>query len=158
MRRILKTSLYLTLGAFMAANIVACDDSNSNEWNTEKEDALKVAIYPYVDNTVVATYKQMADASIILSTKCDAMKDAFSAGTLTTDLVKEAGMAWNNARKYWELSEAFLYGAAHDYNIDPHIDSWPLDKVAMEAMLNNKTQMALIEEKGADYILSASGY
>lgn len=159
MRSILRTSLYLTLGAFMTANIIACsDDDNGSDWSTEKEETLKAAVDPYVDNTIIPTYKQMADASIIMCNKCEAMEEAFKKGTLTTDMVKEAGTAWNTARKYWELSEAFLFGAAHDYNIDPHIDSWPLDKVAMEAMLKNKDQMALIGEKGADYILSVSGY
>lgn len=32
-------------------------------------------------------------------------------------------------------SEAFLFGPAANHNIDPHIDSWPLDKAAMDNLL-----------------------
>ena len=35
------------------------------------------------------------------------------------------------ARQSWEESEAFLYGAATDFGIDPHIDTWPLDVEAL---------------------------
>lgn len=156
MRSILRTSLYLTLGAFMTANIIACSDNdNGSDWSTEKEETLKAAVEPYVDNTVISTYKKMADASITLNTKCQTIKEAFNKGTLTTEMVKEAGTAWVAARKYWELSEAFLYGPADHYNIDPHIDSWPMDKVAVLAILNNKKQMALIEEQGVSFFTTS---
>ncbi|MDE6488349.1 MAG: hypothetical protein K2L46_03640, partial [Paramuribaculum sp.] len=61
--------------------------------------------------------------------------------------IKAAGDQWIAARKYWELSEAWLYGPADIYSIDPHIDTWPLDKTAMNAMLNNPAQMALISDR-----------
>lgn len=53
------------------------------------------------------------------------------------------------------MSEAFLFGAAADYNIDPHIDSWPLDKTAMDRMLNNPGQMA---QMSPDYVANNLGY
>lgn len=74
-----------------------------------------------------------------------------------TDIKTAAGY-WEQARSYWELSEAFLYGPAANHNIDPHIDSWPLDKDGMDAMLGNAEQMAQIEEQGADYVGDKLGY
>ena len=121
----------------------------------EKETALKEAITPYVNNTVIATYKNLADATIDLCEKCEAIEQAFADGSLATAQVQEAGDSWKAARKYWELSEAFLYGAAGDYNIDPHIDSWPLDKASMEAMLSNPQQMA---QMSPDYVGNNLGY
>jgi hypothetical protein len=56
-------------------------------------------------------------------------------GTLTSADIQAAATVWKESRRYWELSEAFLFGPAADYNIDPHIDSWPLDKDAMDRLL-----------------------
>lgn len=61
-------------------------------------------------------------------------------------------------RKHWEQSEAFLYGPAGAHNIDPHIDSWPLDFNAMNALLHNDAQMAQIEEEGGAYVGDKLGY
>ena len=84
------------------------------------------------------------------------MREAGTAN-LTTAMVQAADDAWIKARRYWELSEAWLYGAAADYNIDPHIDSWPLDQVAMEAMLADEKQMAQMDEDGV-YVSNHLGY
>ena len=47
------------------------------------------------------------------------------------------------------MSEAFLYGAAADYYIDPHIDSWPLQKNQLDNILANSTLIAELNEDGA---------
>lgn len=144
----------------MTTGLTACSDNDNNDGTqtgtlSEKETVLKEAITPYINHTVIATYKNLADATITLNEKCEAIQTAFANGTLAPAQIQEAGEAWKSARKYWELSEAFLYGAASDYNIDPHIDSWPLDKASMEAMLNNPQQMA---QMSPDYVGNNLGY
>lgn len=134
-----KKLLNITLAAALVTGLTACgddDDNNSSDNGlSQKEKTFKAAIVPYVNNTIVPTYKGMADNAILMSDACNAIAEAFGNGTLTTEHVKAAGNYWNLCRDYWEKSEAFLYGAAADYNIDPHIDSWPLDKNAMEELL-----------------------
>lgn len=144
----------------MTTGLTACSDNDNNDGTqtgtlSEKETVLKEAITPYINHTVITTYKNLADATITLNEKCEAIQTAFANGTLAPAQIREAGEAWKSARKYWELSEAFLYGAASDYNIDPHIDSWPLDKASMEAMLNNPQQMA---QMSPDYVGNNLGY
>ncbi len=132
----LKTYLFAALAALMGA-------SCSNEKNepepqdtmSAKERTLQAATIAYVDQTVLPTYAAMADAAVEMRDLCHAMQDKFAAGTLTQTDIKAAGEAWKLARKNWELSEAFLYGPAANHNIDPHIDSWPLDKAAMDNLL-----------------------
>ena len=139
MKKIFKFAMYFNAGALMSTSMVACsddDDPEADQTVSDKEVALQKALVPYVDNTVVPTYKNMADHAVALSKACDAMMDAFNAGNLTSSLVANAGKEWKESRKYWEQSEAFLFGAAGDYNIDPHIDSWPLDKNAMDDLLD----------------------
>lgn len=149
MKRLVRLPMYLAMGAFVAAFTVACDDDDNKmeEGLSEQEKVLKSVIEDYINNSVVPTYKGLADAAIELSDLCERMRDA-GAGNVTPDMVEEAGAAWMKARRYWELSEAWLFGAAADYNIDPHIDTWPLDKAAMDNMLNNAAQMAQMADAG----------
>lgn len=112
------------------------EEPNSNhDGDSAKETVLKAAAEAYVDHTVLPTYRAMADAAVTMRDLCRAIQEKHAEGTLTESDIKVAGDAWKLARKNWELSEAFLFGPASNHNIDPHIDSWPLDKAAMENLL-----------------------
>lgn len=161
MKRLFKLPVYYwVMGIGVLVNLAACDDDNVDGGSgpSAKEQTLKLVVEDYVNNSVVPTYKGLADAAIELSEACDKMCDAGVSG-LTKDMVADAGEKWIVARRYWELSEAWLYGAAADYNIDPHIDTWPLDKVAMEAMLGNEKQMSQMKdrESAATYVGNGLG-
>lgn len=153
MKKFVKFPMYIALGAAMSMSIVACSDDEPNGGGDDDglsamEQALQLVIYDYVDKTVIPTYCGMADATIDLYEACLAMREAYDEGTLTQEMVQTACDHWNNARRYWELSEAWLYGPAADYNIDPHIDTWPLDRTAMENLLNNTQQMEQMDDDG----------
>lgn len=76
---------------------------------------------------------------------------------------------WRVARADWEHSEAFLFGAADEYSIDPHTDTWPVDQAALAGVLRDGTIMADIENKvkqlnsgllgyhGIEYVLFRGG-
>lgn len=153
-----KIFFYATLLAVAATSLTSCNLDKKDDVDSPKETALKAAMTPYVDNTVIATYKNLSDATITLYNNCENIFSKFEAKTLTDADVQAAAKAWTDARRYWELSEAFLFGPAANHNIDPHIDSWPLDKDGMDAMLGNAEQMKLIEEQGADYVGDKLGY
>ena len=151
MKKLVKSVSYMATCAMMAMSLAACSEDEPNPAPgvelSEQEKALQLVINDYVDKTVVPTYKGMADASIDLYDACLAMRDA-GAGNITPSMVKVACDHWEVARRYWELSEAWLYGPAADYNIDPHIDTWPLDRTAMENLLGNEQQMNNMDEDG----------
>lgn len=142
--------------------MTACSDNENEKGidpeNDAQEEALKAIVEDYVECTVVPTYRGLADASMKLADICDEMCEA-GPDNLTEARIIQAGKYWIEARRYWELSEAWLYGAAADYDIDPHIDTWPLDKTAMEAMLNNSEQMAQMSdrESAGEYVGSSLG-
>ena len=137
--------------------IAACQGKGTDV-QSDKEAALQRAAAPYVNNTVVATYRSMADAGLTLLGQCEAILAAQEAGQDYAALIKEADASWRLMRKYWEQSEAFLYGPASAHSIDPHIDSWPLDFNAMNALLHDEAQMAAIEEEGGAYVGEKLGY
>ena len=50
----------------------------------------------------------------------------------TDAMVSEACNNWKEARQDWEWSEAFLFGPATDFGLDPHTDTWPFDRVQFD--------------------------
>ncbi len=59
---------------------------------------------------------------------------------------------WKESRQYWEWSEAFLFGPATTYSIDPHTDTWPFAKTQFESLMQkynpatNDEDAAFIDE------------
>lgn len=43
---------------------------------------------------------------------------------------------WKSARVAWELSESFLFGPIETDNMDPDIDTWPVNKADLDSLLN----------------------
>lgn len=144
MKKLLFAATVPAIALIMALASCSNSDDPSDSELSAKETALGKATSAYVGNTVLPTYKGMADKAIELYELCEVISDKHAAGTLAQSDIVAAGNAWKESRKYWELSEAFLFGPAADYYIDPHIDSWPLDKPAMERLLDEI-------RKGADY-------
>ena len=115
----------------VSTGLVSCSDNGGDEpedpTKTKEFLANQAILNDYVNKVVIPTYKSLADASILLAEDC--------ADLSTQEKVDKACSDWLAARRYWELSEAFLFGAASDYNIDPHIDSWPLDLGQLDEVL-----------------------
>ena len=141
---LLKKSLMLVALTGLAMGFTACGDDN-DEPDTKQLDTLKTNIISqYVNTVVVPTYRSLADEANLLAQLCEELRENPTQGK-----VQECCNKWISARKYWELSEAFLFGAAADYNIDPHIDSWPLQKSQLDNILNNSALIDALDEDGA---------
>lgn len=97
---------------------------------TEAE--LKPIIENYVDKVVVPTYELLVTRNVALNTAVRNL--ANNPGTQTFEA---AAKAWMEAREPWEMSEAFLFGPVADLGLDPNMDSWPLDVVALKNILDN---------------------
>lgn len=138
MNKFLKFPLYAALFAVTTIGFASCDDDEEEGGEgTEVQTATNKLIFTaYANNTVIPTYTTLADRSITLQEACQALLDNPS-----QEKVAAACTAWKSARETWERSEAFLYGPVEDYNIDPHIDTWPLDQTLWNQMINNQTLM-----------------
>jgi len=154
MRKIFKWALC----AACVMGMAACNKGGGTDVTSDKEAALQRVAAPYVNNTVVATYRAMADAGVTLLGQCEQILAAQEAGQDYAALIKEADASWRQMRKHWEQSEAFLYGPVVAHDIDPHLDSWPLDFNAMNTLLHDETQMKAIEEEGGAYVGDKLGY
>ena len=60
----------------------------------------------------------------------------------TQAALNQACADWKTARADWENSEAFLFGAADVYSIDPHTDTWPVAANDLAQVLRDENAMS----------------
>ncbi|WP_163217557.1 imelysin family protein [Bacteroides sp. 224] len=144
MKKFINYYLFAMIIAVTAVSFASCSDDDDDNSSEERDLLLGEIISQYVNNTVYVTYENLADASIKLEEACIALQND------PTNLQKatKATEVWKDARLYWELSEAFLFGPASKKGIDPHIDTWPLDQANLDKLLNSPS---IMEDFDADY-------
>ena len=146
--------LTLALAAFTLSCSKGNTDPNNDDAEKEKEETLNAIVAQYVDKTVIATYRSLADESIVLYNSLLTLKENKTAAN-----VEAAAKSWIKARDFWELSEAFLFGPASDFGIDPHIDTWPLAKDELVAELANSGHIESMDgEDGDVWVADFLGY
>lgn len=65
--------------------------------------------------------------------------------TGTQAALDQACADWKTARADWENSEAFLFGAADVYSIDPHTDTWPVAANDLAQVLRDENAMGNLD-------------
>ena len=139
MNKIFKYSMMFAAALTFTMGLTSCsDDDNDEHVGTFSSNELKEVNADYVDNTIVATYRNLANYNKQLVADINAMSD--DAG------VAKACETWRQSRKWWEFSEAFLFGAAGDYAIDPHTDTWPFDRTQFDKYMSLYKDAKLGEE------------
>ncbi|MBO7138178.1 MAG: peptidase M75 [Bacteroidaceae bacterium] len=93
---------------------------------------LKMAALAAVFTTVFASCSNDDDVDITVVSGTQAALD-------------QACADWKVARANWEQSEAFLFGAADVYSIDPHTDTWPVAANDLANVLRDATAMANLD-------------
>ena len=143
--------------AVAAIALTACDDEKKGEDSVALDNDIKAAVEQYVPGVVYSTYNDLAkESDELYNLLADAAQKGVNA--LTQAEVDAICAKFLQARQSWEESEAFLYGAATDFGIDPHIDTWPLDVEALATALSNSEQVAALEgEDGISYASAKLG-
>ena len=143
----MKKNLMIGALALAALTLASCNkDPKVDNDLTSQEKALKAAVETYVPNVIYNIYGHLADETESLYEQLSALKEKDTYAQSDIDAICETFLS---ARKWWEQSEAFLYGAATAYGIDPHIDSWPLDKDKLAKSLSNAETIADLDAEGA---------
>ena len=136
----MKKTIFSMAVLMMGLAFAACssdDDNNSDNKVSEKEQAMQAITDQYVNNVIFPIYKSLASQTSTLFDQLVDAKSKFRAGTLTQGDIDKLCTTFIAARSAWEQSESFLYGAATDFGIDPHIDTWPLDRTALAKALSS---------------------
>ena len=154
MKKIQKFVMAFLLGA-MTLGFSACSDDNgvdekfelpeigqaTTTINSSDKDMEKVT-KNYVQNVVYPTYQALAANARTLYSASQTLYKAAEAGTMTQSQIDAACEAFKDTRREWERSEAFLFGSASVNELDPHIDSWPLDRDQLKKALENQALIA----------------
>lgn len=123
MKKIINYSLIALCAVAISAT--SCESSHEkSEALTILESKFKATNTDFVEKTVKPTYRALADNDKKLVEQLSALK--------TDADVQKACDLWKVARQDWEWSEAFLFGPAGDYGIDPHTDTWPFDRTQFD--------------------------
>lgn len=140
----MKKILFTLLTFSMLGTLASCDHGEAEDNN---DLAMQAVAEQYVDHVIAPTYMALANAAEQL------VSDLKNLQASRTDANVQAACAtFLEARAWWEKSEAFLYGAASDFGIDPHIDSWPLDLDGFNTLMSNSALVnSLAGESGDEY-------
>ena len=85
----------------------------------------------------------MAAVLIMGFASCSSDNDANTSVVEGSQAVLDQACAdWKVARANWENTEAFLFGAADVYSIDPHTDTWPVAANDLADVLRDEKAMA----------------
>lgn len=133
-----KTDVYID--PFDGFNLNATS-TGSKLSDTEMDAMLNV----YVKKVVYPTYEDMEGRVSTLNN----IVETFIASNKQEDLNKACD-AWRSAREPWEQSEAFLYGPADYGQLDPSLDSWPLDKGGIDLYLSSGDFSGLDDENNEE--------
>ena len=109
---------------------------------SEQETYLRNVLTNLVSNVIVPTYTELADDVEDLEKTLNGL----TVSNITQSQINKACDDFKDARENWERSEAFLMGAASDFDIDPTIDSWPLNRSLLLNYFNNGMNDEMLED------------
>ena len=139
MKKLFKSAAIVAASLLLAVNFSSCSkdpQTNTEEANKTQKEAI---VKQYLNHTVYPTYANLAEKTEKLVENLEALK-----ANKTQANMNSATVTFLEARKWWEMSEAFLFGAASDFGIDPHIDSWPLDEDAFNNLMASPNMIAAL--------------
>ena len=123
---------------FEAANLTIA----LSELNADQEAYLRNVLSGLVSNVIVPTYTKLADDVEDLEKTLNGL----TANNITQAQIDKACEDFKAARENWERSEAFLMGAASDFDIDPTIDSWPLNRSLLLSYFQGGMKPEMLED------------
>ena len=109
---------------------------------SDQEAFLRNVLTNLVSNVIVPTYTDLADDVEDLEKTLNGL----TVNSISQSQINKACEDFKDARENWERSEAFLMGAASDFDIDPTIDSWPLNRSLLLNYFNNGMNGEMLED------------
>lgn len=138
----MKTITKSTFIGLSLLSLVACKkDEPTPQVDTLQTDIIK----SLATNVNTYAYSQLANSSNNLYTSIT----TFCASPSAENLLNCRDL-WKSTRAIWEKTEGFLYGPVSSDNIDPRIDTWPVDYNALENVLTSSMAFGETEINALD--------
>lgn len=149
MNKIFKSALLGVAACTFTFSFTSCSDDNNDDHQAKVEEqntSIKDLSAQYLNAVVYPTYTNLANETENLYNKISALKTKLKNNeTVAQSEIDAICTSYKAARQYWEESEAFLYGAASDFEIDPHIDTWPLDVETLAKDLQDEAKITALD-------------
>jgi len=113
--------------AALATTVVACGDDGGT---TTPGFTDQLVISDFADKVVVPTYTLLHQRAGVLHNATTSLRSTPSPANLTN-----AQNAWADMRVPWEQSEGFLFGPVSASGYDPAMDTWPVDRTDLDAVI-----------------------
>jgi predicted lipoprotein len=124
------------LVAIVAIGATSCDDDNpggSLVDATLNEQILQ----DFSSNVAQASYNDLRTKAAQLYTSIETLA---ADGGQTTPNLEACRSNWKAARAAWEQTESFLFGPVSTEDVDPRIDTWPVDFNVLQAQLDGDSE------------------
>lgn len=100
---------------------------------------LRAAVLQQVPAAIILpTYRQLDARTAALVERIDGLVARPTDAELAL-----ARSAWQDARRSWEQGEGFLFGPVDTEGLDPRIDTWPVNRTDLDAVLAGKDPLTV---------------
>lgn len=134
----LLNQLFLIGTGALALTLGACSKDSSTKVNEVNEATMKSSVITSLSaNVILPTYTEMDKEAASLYTNIQ----LFIADGTDANLAK-CRTSWYTMRAAWEQSEGFLFGPVATQNVDPRIDTWPVNYQSLDSVLNSNSNFS----------------
>ncbi len=139
-KKLLPMFCCLLLATSFVIGCIGCgedDDNGDVNGDSETYDA-GTMLNDFANTVVLATYTDLDNKAGELLTAVEALAEDTTQANL-----EKAQQAWKATRTPWEQSEAFLFGPVDTQGLDPALDSWPVDHVNLQSVLDSNDDLTV---------------
>ena len=129
-----KNIIQLAVLGLISINFTACRDTETSPVAQAAEQTAVNFDQSTGKNSaqvIINTYQDFDKLAQILVDKVNAITPNNQAQ------IDAAKQAWKDTRVAWERSEGFLYGPTKTLNLDPALDTWPVDVAGMDKIIKS---------------------
>ncbi|HVT85001.1 MAG TPA: imelysin family protein, partial [Chitinophagaceae bacterium] len=123
---------------FCAAIFFSCNKASDVTGSEDFSALEQTVLNDFTNNVALSSYLNLTAKASALNTALQNL----DANTTDANLVA-AKQAWKDMRTVWEQSEGFLFGPVEDYNYDPTMDDWPVNKTDLDAVLASSSNLTV---------------
>lgn len=126
--------LYLIVCSGLLLTSACKKDDTDTEIPTDNSSFRAAILYDLGANVILASYADMATSASQLRTETQNFALSPSPQGLN-----DMRTTWRAIRGTWEQTEGFLFGPVASNNIDPRIDTWPVNHHDLDSILLNQS-------------------
>ena len=121
---------FMMLAFVPALLVVQCRKPQEQEVSPQTDDLVSEILNQSASNVFAATYSDLQTKAVLLHNNTLALAVSTDETNLTA-----CKQSWRDCRSAWEQSESFLFGPVSSENIDPRIDTWPVNFADLDSIL-----------------------